>query len=53
MKAPVLQGVDAEIVALIKKDNLIAAIKRHRELYKTDLRTAKTAIEALRDKLRP
>ena len=43
---------DAEIDELLRRDQLIAAIKRYRELSGLGLREAKDAMEARRRKLR-
>ena len=40
-----------ELVALIRQDRKIHAIKRYREMTGADLRTAKNAIDALHDEL--
>ena len=42
---------DAKIIELIKKGDLIGAIKAHREAYDSDLVTAKNEVEALRGKI--
>ena len=42
---------DPEIHALIQQGRKIEAIKRHRDLYKSDLREAKDAIDALASRL--
>ncbi len=49
--APPQDGIDpdseAQLLALLQAGKLIEAIKRHRQLYGSDLRTAKQAVEAL------
>jgi len=45
-------GPDADIEALVRKQNLIGAIKLHRQRYGTDLLTAKTAVESMKARLR-
>jgi ribosomal protein L7/L12 len=45
-------GADAETDALLRRDRLIEAIKRHRELTGVGLKEAKEAMEARRRELR-
>ncbi len=41
---------DAKIIELLKKGDMIGAIKAHREAYGSDLVSAKNAVEALRSR---
>ena len=43
--------VDADIEALVRQQNLIGAIKLYRQRHKTDLLTAKNAVESLKARL--
>ena len=45
--APPAPGVPAALLAELDRGNLISAIKIHREVFKTSLREAKEAVEAL------
>lgn len=44
-------GADAEVVALLRARNKIGAVKVHRERYKTSLRDALRAVEAIEKQL--
>lgn len=46
-----LQGELAEVQALVQRGELLAAIKRHRELTGLGLKESKDAVERLRDEL--
>jgi hypothetical protein len=50
---PIAQGIDSTVTALIKKGNMSDAIGLYRELHGTDRKTAKDAVEALAQTLRP
>ena len=47
---PPVAAADAEILDLLRQGNKIAAIKVHRERFRTGLREAKDAVEALEKK---
>jgi hypothetical protein len=49
---PPVAGVPAALLAEIDNGNLIAAIKMHRQVFKTSLRDAKDAVEAIAAKRR-
>jgi ribosomal protein L7/L12 len=46
------EGDDPEIAAALQEGNLIAAIKRYRELTGAGLAESKAAVEAMRDRYR-
>ena len=50
--SPAFAPEDAEIVALIEKNNLIGAIKAHRTRHASSLLDAKAAVEAMAARIR-
>ena len=47
---PLARASDADVAQLVAADRMIDAIKVYRTLHRTDLKTAKEAIDAIRAK---